>query len=491
MTATAQRGVAPAAPGAGLADLSVAELGAGFRSGLFSPVDVLEAVFARIDAFDASINAFVFQDRAASRSVAEASAARHAARSPLGPLDGVAVSIKDLTPVAGWPNRRGSRALASAGPAVEDAPAVARLREAGCVLIGKTATSEHGSRIVTRSALHGVTRNPWALDRTPGGSSGGAAAAVALGMGTIATGSDGAGSIRIPAAFCNVTGLKPSFGRVPAWPPSHFMPHAVVGPLARRIDDLAAAMAVMAQPDPRDPFAWPVAFETRPAPVEIGGLRVAVSADLGVGRAPDPEVTAALERVAAALSDAGAIVEAASPHWPVPPAKPFAVFWTTGYAAYLDLFPPEQAALMSPLIHELAAKGRAVDILSYHRAVNERLAITATAHAFLTRHDAILCPSVIGPAFDIEREAPATEQADDWAWCPYAYVFNLAGQPALAIPAGFDSSGLPIGVQLAARVGREEVLFRLGRAVEHRFRLFELRPPMLDRSALADRAGGE
>jgi aspartyl-tRNA(Asn)/glutamyl-tRNA(Gln) amidotransferase subunit A len=482
MTA-AQSDTASVSASAALADLSVAELGAGFRSGAFSPVDLLEAVFARIDAFDGAINAFVFQDRTASRSMAVASAARHAARAALGPLDGIAVSIKDLTPVAGWPNRRGSLALAAAGPAEEDAPAVARLREAGCVLIGKTATSEHGSRIVTRSPLHGVTRNPWALDRTPGGSSGGAAAAIALGMGTIATGSDGAGSIRIPAAFCNVVGLKPSFGRVPAWPPSHFMPHAVTGPLARRIDDLAAAMEVMAQPDPRDPFAWPVAFETRAASADASGLRVAVSADLGVGRTPDPEVARSLERVASALSDAGAIVEAASPQWPVPPALPFSVFWTTAYAAYLDLYPPAQAELKSPLVQEIAARGRAIDILSYHRAVNQRLAITATAHAFLTRYDAILCPCVIGPAFDIEREAPSNEVADDWAWCPYAYVFNLTGQPALSIPAGFGADGLPIGVQLAARIGREDVLLRLGYAVERSTRLCELRPPMLEQIA--------
>lgn len=470
-----------AVPGAmdDLADLSVAALGAGFRAGAFTPVDALEAAFARIDAFDGAVNAFVFQDRAASRAMAGASAARFAEGRPLGPLDGVCVSVKDLTPVAGWPCRRGSVALDPTAPAPQDAPAAARLREAGVVFLGKTATPESGSRIVTRSAAHGVTRNPWALDRTPGGSSGGAAAALALGMGTLATGTDGAGSIRIPAAFCNLWGLKPGFGRVPSYPPSHFMPHSVAGPMARRVADLAAMTVAMAAPDPRDPFAWPVPFDAAAASGGVEGLRVALSPDLGVGRRPEPAIVAALDAVAAALSDAGATVETASPDWPVPPARPFGVFWTTSYAGFLDLYPEKQAAMMDPLLHAIAAEGRAVDARAYHRALNERLAIAVEAHAFLTRFDAVLCPSVIGPAFDLDAEAPPGERPDDWSWCPYAYVFNMTGQPALAVPAGFDAEGLPLGVQIAARAGREEMLLRLGAAVERGLDAAARRPPLL------------
>lgn len=474
---------------ADLADLSVAALGAGFRAGAFTPVDALEAAFARIDAFDGAVNAFVFQDRATSRAMAEASAGRHATGQPIGPLDGVPVSVKDLTPVAGWPNRRGSAALDPTAPAPEDAPATARLREAGAVFLGKTATPESGSRIVTRSAVHGVTRNPFALDRTPGGSSGGAAAALALGMGTLATGTDGAGSIRIPAAFCNLVGLKPGFGRVPSWPPSHFMPHSVTGPMARRIDDLSAMLAVMAGAEPRDPFAWPVPFDAAAMQGDVAGLRVALSHDLGTGRMPEPAILAALDRVAAALSNAGAQVENASPAWPVPPHEPFDVFWTTSYAGFLDLYPAEQAARMAPLLHDIAARGRAVDTAAYHRALNQRLALTAASHAFLGGFDAVLCPSVIGPAFDVAAEAPMGEAPDEWSWCPYAYVFNMTGQPALAVPAGFDDGGLPLGVQLAARSGREEMLLRLGRAVEAALAIVERRPALLsEREAGGDAA---
>lgn len=449
-----------------LADLTASQLAAGYRAGKIDPIAVLEAAFARIDRFNAEVNAFVFQDRATSRGMAEASAQRWRIGAPLSPLDGVPVSIKDLTPVAGWPNQRGSPALDPKVLAPEDAPAVAGLRASGTVFLGKTATPESGSRIVTRSAVHGVTRNPWALDRTPGGSSGGAAAALALGMGTLATGTDGAGSIRIPAAFCGITGLKPSFGRVPAYPPSHFMPHSVTGPMARSMADLTAMTAAMTAHDPRDPFAWPLPFDPAATRSTVRGMRVALSYDLGTGRPPDAVILAALDRVAAALEQAGVLVDEATPTWPVPPAEPFDVFWTTSYAGFLDSYPTEQAALMDPLLHDIAQSGRRVDTLAYHRALNQRLALTTTAHEFLCRYDAILCPSVIGPAFDLQHEAPEGERPDDWSWCPYAYIFNMTGQPALAVPAGLDPYGLPVGVQLAARVGGEETLLRLGIAIE-------------------------
>lgn len=469
------------APAGDLADLDVAGLARAFRSGAASPVEAAEAALARIERFDGAVNAFVFTDPETTIAAARASEARFAAGTPLGPLDGVPVSVKDLTPVAGWPNRRGSAALPP-DPAPEDAPCVARLREAGAVFIGKTATPESGSRIVTRSAVHGVTRNPYALDRTPGGSSGGAAAALALGMGTLATGTDGAGSIRIPAAFCNLAGLKPGFGRVPSYPPSHFMPHSVTGPMARSVADLAVMAAVMAGPEPRDPFAWPVPFDAEAAADGVTGMRVALSYDAGTGRKPEPEIVAALDRVAETLADAGVIVERAEPVWPVDPAEPFAVFWETSYTGFLDLYPEAQAAKMDPLLHRIAEAGRRYDTSAYHRALNQRLAITAVAHAFLARYDGLLCPSVVGPAFDIEAEAPEGEAPDDWAWCPYAYIFNMTGQPAVAVPAGFDAAGLPLGVQIAGRAGTEERLLRLASAAEARLGSTARRPSLLAES---------
>lgn len=462
------------------ADWSVADLAAAFRSGSLSPMEAAEAAFDRIDAFDDAVNAFVFEDRATTLAMAEASAARHKAGSPLGPLDGVPTSIKDLAPVAGWPLRRGSRALSATDPAPADSPPVARLREAGVVFIGKTATPESGTRIVTRSQLHGVTRNPYGLDKTPGGSSGGAAAALALGMGTLALGTDGAGSIRIPAAFCNLAGLKPGFGRVPSLPPSIFMPHSVVGPMARRVADLVAMTAVLASPEPRDPYAWPVPFDPgAAAPALLGGLRIAVSETLGTQGRADASTLCALHRAADALRAAGAMVVAAEPVLPCDAHEPFIVFWEATYAAFLDTYPAAAQAMMDPLIREIAQRGRRIDILAYHRALGQRLTIAASMREFYRSYDAMLGPVMPSAAFDVAREAPQGEAPDDWRWCPFTYVANMTGEPAVAIPASFTDDGLPLGVQLMGPAGSEERLLRCAGAVEAQLGVVDRRPPIL------------
>ncbi|WP_162906787.1 amidase family protein [Algihabitans albus] len=462
------------------ADLGVAELANLFRRGALSPVEAAEAALQRIDSFDTSVNAFVYRDRATTLAMARASCERFRSGCPLGLLDGIPTSIKDLAPVAGWPVRRGSLALDPTIPAPEDSPPVARLREAGAVFVGKTATPESGSRIVTRSAVHGVTCNPYVLDRTPGGSSGGAAAALALGMGTLALGTDGAGSIRIPAAFCNLVGLKPGFGRVPSFPPSFFMPHSVTGPMARRVADVAAMLEVMARPEPRDPYAWPLPFDPAARAAEGPvGLRVAVSPTLGGLGQPDRETEAAIWTVAEVLGDSGALVEEADPEWPADPYETFMVFWEATYAGFLDSYAPEQAERMDPLLREIAARGRSIDILSYHRALAGRLAIAAAAQAFFNRYHAVLTPVMPGPAFDLQAEAPPGEAPDDWRWCPFTYLFNMTGQPAISVPADFTSDGLPIGVQLAGGAGQEETLLALATAVETRRNLTHRLPPCL------------
>jgi aspartyl-tRNA(Asn)/glutamyl-tRNA(Gln) amidotransferase subunit A len=411
--------------------------------------------------------------------MARASEARWRRGEPASPIDGVPTSIKDLAPVAGWPLRRGSMALDPSIPAPADSPPVARLREAGAVFIGKTATPESGSRIVTRSRVHGVTRNPYDLTRTPGGSSGGAAAALALGMGALALGTDGAGSIRIPAAFCNLAGLKPGFGRVPAFPPSIFMPHSVTGPMARHVGDVAAMTAVMAGPDMRDPYAWPVTFEPAQAAGSVRGLRVALSPSLGTKGMPDAATQGALLAVAGALQAAGAEVVEADPVWPVDPYEPFMVFWQATYAGFLDTYPLGQAAMMDPLLHAIAEQGRRIDALEWHRALGQRIAIAAASKAFFNRFDAVLAPVMPGPAFDADAEAPEGEAKDDWRWCPFTYLFNITGEPALSVPGGFTADGLPLGVQVAGPAGSEERLLRLGAAIEVQTGLAARRPSTL------------
>src|SRR5579862_1772762 len=266
-----------------IAYLSAAELAGLYRTGKLSPVEVAEALFARLDALQPKLNAFCVVDRNGAMTAARASEARWRASAPLSPVDGVPATIKDLMLTRGLPTLRGSHLIDPNQDWSEDSPAVARLKEAGAVVLGKTTTPEFGWIAVGDSPLTGITRNPWNLERTPGGSSAGAAAACAAGIGVLNLGSDGAGSIRIPSCFSGVFGIKPTFGRVPAYPPSPMGLLSHHGPLCRSVADAASMLDVIGRPDPRDPYWLP--------PPETGfldgldggvkGWRIAFSPDLG------------------------------------------------------------------------------------------------------------------------------------------------------------------------------------------------------------------
>jgi aspartyl-tRNA(Asn)/glutamyl-tRNA(Gln) amidotransferase subunit A len=256
--------------------LTAAQLLEGYRKHELSPVEVTRAVLERIQALNGKFNAYcLVSDKVLDE--AKASEGRWMAGQPRGLLDGVPVSIKDLLLTKGWPTLRGSKAVDPKGPWNDDAPAVARLRENGALLLGKTTTPEFGWKGVTDSALTGITRNPWDATKTPGGSSGGAAAAVAARMGPLAIGTDGGGSIRIPCSFTGLFGLKPSFGRVPAWPLSPFGTVAHVGPMTRSVADAALMMNVLAQPDARDWHSLPYEPQDWRTGLEggVAGLRIA------------------------------------------------------------------------------------------------------------------------------------------------------------------------------------------------------------------------
>src|SRR5580698_3996955 len=280
--------------------LSATELLGLYRRRELSPVEATRAVLARIDMQNAVTNAYCLVRDEEALASAKESEQRWQAAEPAGLLDGVPVSVKDLLLTSGWPTLRGSLTIDEAGPWTVDAPAVARLREHRAVLLGKTTTPEFGWKGVTDSPLTGVTRNPWDVSRTPGGSSGGAAAAVACGMGPLAVGTDGAGSIRIPASFCGIVGLKPTHGRVPVYPPSAFGTLSHVGPMTRTVADAALLLDVLGAPDARDPLALdrqaPVSGDL--AAARVRGLRVAYSPALGYVQV-DPEVAAAAAGAAA------------------------------------------------------------------------------------------------------------------------------------------------------------------------------------------------
>jgi aspartyl-tRNA(Asn)/glutamyl-tRNA(Gln) amidotransferase subunit A len=483
---TSDRSLAVVAPGDDVAFLDAVVLAEAFRRRSLSPVEVARALISRIEALDPPVNAIVHVDPVLTLAQAKAAEARYAAGTPLSTLDGVPVTIKDLSAVAGWPRRRGSLALDPLKPAVQDTPCVARLREAGAVFLAKTATPEAGCRLVTRSRVHGVTANPYDLTKTPGGSSGGAAAALALGFGPLAIGSDGAGSIRIPASSTNVFGLKPGFGRVPAFPPDVDMPHSVVGPMSRTVADAALMLEVMARPEQRDPFAWPVPFAI---PKDVGasdfsgaridGLRIAISARLGC-TAPlvDREVDALVAEAGPILADAGAEVIDESPIWPVDPFEPFKVFWETGCVAIVDGFEPEKHVLLDPLLLSVAVSGRATSLAAYSRAQEQRMAIAVAAKAFFNRFDLLVGPVMPVPPYAVRRYVPEGFADEDWRWCPYTYPWNMTGQPAVSVPIGFTASGLPVGVQIIGWMGSEAQLLRAAAVIERSRPLHLRRPPL-------------
>ena len=364
-------------------------------------------------------------------------------------VDGVPATIKDLVLTKGWPTLRGSRAVARDQSWDEDAPATARLREQGAVLLGKTTTPEFGWKGVTDSPLTGITRNPWDLSKTPGGSSGGAAAACALGLGALHVGTDGGGSIRIPASFTGVFGLKPSFGRVPAWPLSPFGTVAHVGPITRTVSDAALMLNVLALPDRRDWHALPYDPRDHRLGLEDGvrGLRVAFSPALGFAEV-DPEVADLVAAAAGAFAELGAHVDADRP-WLCRPAGDLRRALVCRCRQRPARLRRDQRAEMDEGLVEIAAAGARIGLLDYLDAVARRGALGQQMRAFHERFDLLLTPSLPIAAFaaGIERSDPARQER--WFdWAPFSNPFNLTQQPAASVPCGFTAAGLPVGLQI-------------------------------------------
>jgi aspartyl-tRNA(Asn)/glutamyl-tRNA(Gln) amidotransferase subunit A len=432
-----------------LADWTATELVAGYARGVVSPVDATEAVLARIAARDAELNAFCLVDADGAVAQARRSEQRWRAGEPLGPVDGVPTSIKDLFLTRGWPTLRGSRTIDPDQDWAEDAPAVARLREAGAVLIGKTSTPELGWKGVTDGPLTGVTRNPWDPSRTAGGSSGGAAAAVAAGMGPLATGTDGGGSIRIPAGFCGIVGLKPTYGRVPLYPASPFGTLSHAGPMTRTVDDAALMLDVLSGPDARDWSSLPP--PTGPFRDHLGdgvvGLRVAFSPTLGYVEVDD-EVAAAVRAAVEVLAGLGAHVSEVDPGF-ADPVRAYHVLWFSGAAKALEHLPPDAAEMLDQGLQEVVAEGRALSALDYLEAMAQRMALGCAMGRFHERFDLLVTPTLPIPAFAAGVEVPPGWPAPRWtSWTPFTYPFNLTQQPAVSVPCGRTTHGLPIGLQI-------------------------------------------
>jgi aspartyl-tRNA(Asn)/glutamyl-tRNA(Gln) amidotransferase subunit A len=461
-----------------LTQCSATELLGLYRSGDASPVETTRAVLERIDDVDTELNSFCLVAHDDAMASAAASETRWRRGEPMGPLDGVPTSIKDLILTRGWPTLRGSHTVDPHQPWEVDAPVTARLREAGAVLLGKTTTPEFGCMGETYSSLTGITRNPWDTSKTPGGSSGGTAAAVAAGLGPLGVGTDGAGSVRIPAAFCGNFGFKPSFGRVPAFPLSPFGTVSHLGPHTMSVADAALMMNVLKQPDARDWTSLPADTSDYLEGLDdgIAGLRVAFSPTLGYASNVHPEIAAAVAAAVDDLAGLGAHVEAVDPGF----ADPLGIttgLWFTGAWTLWNQLSEQQQAVTDPDFAAEAALGGALSNLDVQRLYQRRGELGSYMRQFMLHFDLLVTPAVAVPAFEA-RPAGHTpmDPVSMLGWTPFSYPFNLTQQPACTIPCGLTSGGLPIGLQLVGPMFADALVLRAARSFEERHPI--PRPPV-------------
>lgn len=445
-----------------LTQKSAAALSELYRKGKVSPVETMKAVLARTERLNPEINAFRHVDADASLKAARASERRWKKGEPLSALDGVPVSVKELVRVKGWAASMGSK-LTDKTPSDADAPAVARLREAGAIVFAQSTSSEYGHKGVTDSPLNGITRNPWNPGRTPGGSSGGAGAAVAAGLGPIAVGTDGGGSVRIPSSFNGLVGIKATFGRVPAWPPSLTGDLSNTGPMCRTALDCALMLNVMSQPDARDAYALPE-NETSYAKKIDGKLKgLKVGFVLRFGDHPvDIEVAALVTNAARIFEKLGCKVEEVSAPFSYADAgRAFVIHWLGALQRLLQLYPESRHGDFDPNLLASAKAGLRYSLQDVINAQATRRELALAWNLFFDKYDLLLSPAVAVQPFEAGNNLP--EGADGKAnalWSPYTPQFNMSRHPAASVPCGLSRDGLPIGLQIAAGHYKDALVLR-------------------------------
>ncbi|MCI3206753.1 MULTISPECIES: amidase [Pandoraea] len=451
-----------------LAHYTAAELVSGYATGAFSPVDVLDDVLAVIRAHEPQINAIAWLDEGPAREAAQASATRWRNGTAIGGangVDGVPVTLKDLLLVRGTPTLRGSHLVDPDQPWDEDSPAAARLRAHGAVILGKTTTAEYGWKALADSPLTGITRNPWNPQHTPGGSSGGSAAATAIGYGPLHVATDGGGSTRLPAAHVGVFGFKPSFGRAAGYPAAHTGTLFHITPMTRTVSDAARLLNVIGHPDARDPHSLPHTGNDWLDGIEDGvaGLRIAFSPTLGYADVA-PEVAARVAQAAQWFTALGAHVEQVDPGIDDP--LPFyRTLVDAGVARLFETLPEARRARAEPGFREAAARGAKLSASQYLAAVQAREHLTRTLHDFIGRQWDLLITPVTADT------APLADPAGDVASArtaisPFTYPFNLSQQPAASVPVGLSETGLPIGLQIVGPRLGDALVLRAARAIE-------------------------
>ena len=451
-----------------LCRLGAADLATAYAAGQLSPVDVARAAIARAEEIQPIYNAFTRIHGEAALDQACASEARWRRGEPRSAVDGVPATIKDIVWVADWPVRYGSPSTPST-PCVADAPAVERMREAGLVFIGQTTTPEFGWKAITDGPLSGITRNPWNPELTPGGSSGGAAVAALTGAGLFHLGTDGGGSIRVPAAFTGIVGLKPTYGRVPAYPASAFGTVAHLGPMARRVADARAMLGAMAGPDPRDWLQGPgVLPDLDAAPRSLAGLRVG-HWSRPPGGTLDPEIATAVDAAVAALARAGAEVTSVD----LPAGEPieiFEVLWSAGAAARAADLPAAAREALDPGLGEIVAMGEGYGAVRYLRATTARAEFGRAMEALAARFDVLVSPATAVLPFAAGQEVPPGSGLRRWfEWAGFSIPLNLSQQPAIVVPCGRSVSGLPIGLQIIGPRGADALVLAVAESFEAEF----------------------
>jgi amidase len=434
-----------------------------------SPVEVVDFVLGRIDHINPDVNAYCTVAAEQAVDAARKAEAALMRGNVIAPLHGIPVAVKDMAPTAGIRTTFGSRLFADYVPDV-DALQVTRLRQAGAIIIGKTNTPEFAAGANTTNALFGSTRNPWALDRSPGGSSGGSAAALAAGLGPLATGGDLGGSLRIPASLCGVVGFRPSPGRVPSWPSAWTSePFVVLGPMARTVTDTALLLSVMAGPDDRVPISLETPgrqFE-RAAEGGVDGLRVAWSADLGGGPV-EPAVRAVVEAACLRLTEAGCQVDADGPD--VGDVRSMiTAFRALGMAVRSDLV-ARAGEVDNLLLREFLQRAGALEAADVTQALTDHSRYVERMAAFFRRYDLLVTPTTRTAAWPIDQMYPSEVAGHPVRTTIDAmmltYAVTMAQLPAISVPAGFTPEGLPVGMQIVGGRHADALVLRAAAAFE-------------------------
>jgi aspartyl-tRNA(Asn)/glutamyl-tRNA(Gln) amidotransferase subunit A len=452
--------------------MSALEMLSAYRRRALSPIEAMASVIDRVAAYEPHIHAtwLYAPDRALEE--ARASEARWAKGEPIGPLDGVPVTVKDNIATRGDPTPLGT-AASDMAPALADAPSAARLREAGAIIFAKTTMPDYGMLSSGQSSFHPLARNPWKLDRNPGGSSAGAGAAAAALYGPLHIGTDIGGSVRLPAGWCGIFGLKPSAGRIPIDPPYI---GRVAGPMTRDAADAALMMATLSLPDVRD-FAslryekldWAV------EPASLNNLRIGLMMEAGCGVAPTPGVAAAVERAARDFEAAGAHVEPLEPFLTQDMLDGLDQFWRTRALIDINALTPSRRAAVLPFIREWAESASGFTGEQVFRGFSQIPAMRKAAIAATAPFDCVLSPTAPMTAFPAEWPSPSRDPLHPFPQVGFTVAFNMSEQPAASVNCGYDAEGLPIGLQIIGHRFDDLGVIAVARAFEA-MRAGEARP---------------